>query len=222
MTFTDPTVVVCAVCGTPTRVLLPERSVAFGSPDLDTRPPGGARRTGLARLVQRCTGCGLGARDLSAPPDDARDGIADPEYREVLDDASLPAKAREFLCSARLAWAAGRVDDGFWDTLSAAWTSDDAQAADAADRCRGFALAALRLARASGRPVGDHDGIDDVIEADLLRRTGAFGDAERCIRRALDRRHDDVVEQVLRFERDLVGQQDRGVHRVSEALNASD
>ena len=210
--------VVCALCGETVRVTLAPATNAIGSPDLDARPPGTARGA-LPLRVQCCPSCGYCARDVATATPGSREAVDEDEYVELLEDESLPAKAREFLCLARLDGAAGRFDDAFWSTLSAAWIADDAEHLDGADRCRALALAALRMARAAGRRLGGGPGVEDVVEVDLLRRIGEFTDAERCIRRALERRPGEVVDQLLRFERDLVAARDRGVHRVSEALN---
>jgi hypothetical protein len=208
----------CALCGETVRVTPAPATNAIGSPDLDARPPGVAR-TALPLRVQCCPSCGYCARDLTVETPGSREAVDEEEYVELLDDDELPEKAREFLCLARLDGAAGRFDDAFWSTLSAAWIADDADDLDGAERCRALALAALRMARAAGRRVGSEPGVEDVVEVDLLRRMGEFADAERCIRRALDRRPDEVVDQLLRFQRDLVAARDRFPHRVSEALN---
>jgi hypothetical protein len=208
----------CALCGETSRVTPAPAANAIGSPDLDARPPGAARAA-LPLRVQCCACCGYCARDLARETPGSREAVDDEEYLDALEDESLPAKSREFLCLARLDGAAGRFDDAFWSTLSAAWIADDAGNAQAADRCRALALAALRMARAAGRRLRGGPGVEDVVEVDLLRRTGEFADAERCIRRALERRPDEVVDQLLRFERDLVAARDRDVHRVAEALN---
>jgi hypothetical protein len=208
----------CALCGETVRMPPAPATNAIGSPDLDARPPGVAR-TALPLRVQCCPSCGYCARDLTVETPGSREAVDEEEYVELLDDDELPEKAREFLCLARLDGAAGRFDDAFWSTLSAAWIADDADDLDGAERCRALALAALRMARAAGRRVGSEPGVEDVVEVDLLRRMGEFADAERCIRRALDRRPDEVVDQLLRFQRDLVAARDRFPHRVSEALN---
>jgi hypothetical protein len=208
----------CALCGEAVRVQPAPATNAIGSPDLDARPPGAARAA-LPLRVQCCHACGYCARDLSVETPGAREAVDEEEYVEVLDDDELPDKAREFLCLARLDGAAGRFDDAFWSTLSAAWIADDEGDDEGADQCRALALAALRMARAAGRRLGPGPGVEDVVEVDLLRRTGEFAEAERCIRRALDRRPAEVVDQLLRFQRDLVAARDRAAHRVSEALN---
>lgn len=221
MTDDDALDASCALCGETVRVTPAPATNAIGSPDLDARPPGTARAA-LPLRVQCCPSCGYCARDLARETPGARDAVDEDEYVEVLEDDTLPEKSREFLCLARLDGAAGRFDQAFWSTLSAAWIADDADAGDAADRCRALALAALRMARAAGRRVGLGPGVDDVVEVDLLRRMGEFADAERCIRRALDRRPEEIVDQLLRFQRDLVAARDRAAHRVSEALNPDD
>jgi hypothetical protein len=142
----------------------------------------------------------------------------DDDHRALLDDTSLPVKSREFLCCARLQSAAGQWVEPFWATIEAAWVADDARQPEAAARCRGLALAALRMARAAGSSVGGQPGLDDAIEVDLLRRTGAFAEASRRIRAALARTPPEVIAQVLRLQQDLVDERDLDAHTVSEAL----
>lgn len=211
----------CAACASPVDLPVEPAVIAIGSPDLDTRPPGAARAQAVTR-VRRCPVCGLCARDLAVLPAGAKAGIAESDYRELLADGTLPETARHWLCAARLEAAAGRLDDAFWSTLSAAWIADDAADPDAAARCRLLAVVALRLARAAGKRLAQRDGVAEIVEVDLLRRAGEFADARRCARRALERPREDVVERLLRFELDLVDAQDRGAHPVSEAVDGAD
>jgi hypothetical protein len=74
------------------------------------------------------------------------------------------------------------------------------------------------MARAAGSSVGGQPGLDDAIEVDLLRRTGAFAEASRRIRAALARTPPEVIAQVLRLQQDLVDERDLDAHTVSEAL----
>ncbi|MFM1987168.1 MAG: hypothetical protein RJA99_125 [Pseudomonadota bacterium] len=221
--MTDParTAVRCAACGTDVDVPVVPAVNAIGSPDLDTRPPGAARPL-VALRVQHCPECGHCGTDLAALLPGAKDGLAEDDYRELLDDASLPPLARHWLCTARLQSAAGRLDDAFWSTLSAAWITDDIADPEAGARCRLLAVFALRLARAAGKPVARNESVAEVVEVDLLRRAGEFADARRCARRALERPREAVVERLLRFELDLVDAQDRDAHPVSEAVEGDD
>jgi hypothetical protein len=208
----------CAACGDSTEVVLAGNSSAFGSPDLDTRMAGRARET-LVHGVQRCPGCGYCARDLAVLLPGAQTGVIEEDYREQLDDPVLPDKSCEFLCLARLQAGAGKPDDAFWSTLSAAWVADDEDDDEAAMHCRLLAVSALRMARAAGRGPRDKPGVIEAIEVDLLRRAGEFDEAQRCARRALARPCEAVIERVLRLGLDLAEQQDRAAHSVAEALN---
>jgi hypothetical protein len=207
----------CALCGHAQPLPVPPSGAGFGSADLDTRPPP-PLRSGIDANVQRCARCGSCARDLAAPPPGVDRSALDDDHRALLDDTSLPVKSREFLCCARLQSAAGQWVEPFWATIEAAWVADDARQPEAAARCRGLALAALRMARAAGSSVGGQPGLDDAIEVDLLRRTGAFAEASRRIRAALARTPPEVIAQVLRLQQDLVDERDLDAHTVSEAL----
>jgi hypothetical protein len=209
--------VACALCGCINHVRQPTGLNAFGSADLDTRPPPALRST-LPLGVQCCVSCGYCAADLGVRLPGADTMVADDDYRDLLDDPALPDKAAEFLCRARIEAAAGLLVEPFWATLSAAWVADDAQDEAAAETCRRLALAALRMARAVGRRLAEQPGVDTAIEVDLLRRAGEFAQADRCIRTALAGPLPDVIAQVLRFQRDLVAERDRGAHLLSEAV----
>jgi len=209
--------VACALCGCINPVCQPTGRNAFGSADLDTRPPETLRST-LPMAVQCCISCGYCAADLGLRLPDADTMVADDDYREGLQDPSLPPKCAEFLCRARIEAGAGLLVESFWATLSAAWIADDARDASSAQTCRRLAVAALRLARAAGRRLGEQPGVDAAIEVDLLRRAGEFAEADRCIRAALAGPLPDVIAQVLRFQRDLVAERDHAAHLLSEAV----
>jgi len=209
--------VTCAVCGCVNHVRRPDGRNAYGSADLDTRPPE-TLRSALPLQVQCCVSCGHCARDLGVALAGADAAVAEDDYRALLDDPALPDKAAEFLCRARIEAGAGALAESFWATLAAAWVADDAQDEAGAEACRRLAVAALRMARAAGRRLGEQPGTDAAIEVDLLRRAGAFAEASRCIRVALAGPLPEVIAQVLRFQHDLVAERDRAAHLLSEAL----
>ena len=211
----------CAACGDSTEVIVVGSTNTIGAPDLDTRMPGMAR-SNLVHQVQRCPGCGYCARDLATLLSGAQTGVIEEDYRDQLDDPALPDKSCEFLCLARLQAGAGKPDDAFWSTLSAAWVADDEEDDEAAVHCRLLAVSAMRMARAAGKAPGREPGIGDAIEVDLLRRAGEFDEALRCARRALAKPCQEVIERVLRLGMDLAEQEDRSAHSVAEALNDPD
>jgi hypothetical protein len=79
----------CAVCGTETEYTGIGSTSAFGSMDLDTRPPELERSTIFA-WVQRCPECGYCASDVSQAPRHAASLVRSSEYVEQLIDPTYP------------------------------------------------------------------------------------------------------------------------------------
>lgn len=89
----------CAVCGTETEFTGIASTNAFGSPDLDTRPPEMQRSTIFA-WVQCCPECGYCSSDISKVPSQAVSVVHSPEYGKQLTDSTYPELANGFLCKA--------------------------------------------------------------------------------------------------------------------------
>jgi hypothetical protein len=93
----------------------------------DGRPQGMGDQALLHSGVHRCERCGYCASSLSdeiGPAQRARMQQAD--YRSGLNDAGLPALAREYRAAAQLAEAGGQAPQMLRHLLAAAWACDDA------------------------------------------------------------------------------------------------
>lgn len=190
MTTFIEAIVTCACCGTATRRSLLGSTNAFGSPDLDTRPPPMQRDT-LHTWVQHCGHCGYCAPDLAKAPAGAAGQIADPAYRAVLADARLPMLARRFL-----AWAHLAV------------------------QCRLAALDHQQQARTAGQPMGSPGAVDLALQADLLRRCGRFADTLAATQAGLALKPDPVLAAVHAYQARLAAAGDDRCHRIEEAMDA--
>src|SRR5207237_7643170 len=73
---------VCACCGTTKTFLALASTSAFGSPDLDLRPPPPARHT-LGESIEECSNCGYCAPDVSAMHGAAQEIVKTAEYRAL-------------------------------------------------------------------------------------------------------------------------------------------
>lgn len=118
----------CAVCGTETEYTCIGSTNAFGSPDLDTRPPERHRSTIFA-WVQRCPECGYCGSDVSQAPSQAASVVSSPEYTRQLSDSTYPELANKFLCKALIDERSGDYAAAAWALIHAAWACDDADQA---------------------------------------------------------------------------------------------
>ncbi len=150
MTTTLQSDVVCGVCGELSPQIHIASSNAFGSPDLDLRPPEMERST-IAHGVHHCPSCGCCARDLSKSSPSARRLIESDDYRTRLRESRFPALANMFACYAMILEAEGDYSEAAWAQINAAWVCDDANQTDAATECRneGIRLAFLVMPSAN-------------------------------------------------------------------------
>lgn len=114
----------CAVCGAQHEYTSIGSTNAFGSPDLDTRPPEMQRSTIFA-WVQRCPKCGFCASNISKASDQAISVIRSEAYHEQLSDPSMPELANSFLCKSIIDETAGDYGSAAWSLIHAAWVCDD-------------------------------------------------------------------------------------------------
>lgn len=161
----------CAVCGTETEYTGIGSTNAFGSPDLDTRPPEMQRSTIFA-WVQRCPECGYCAFDVSKAPSQKAALVHCPEYARQLSDSTCPEFANRFLCKALIAERSGDCTAAVWALIHAAWACDNAEKPEPARTCRSKAADMIEKALGSGQKVAGQDGADTAIQVDLLRRAG--------------------------------------------------
>jgi len=156
-----------AVCGTVSSHMVVWSTNTFGWADLDMRPPEMQRST-IPYWVQQCPSCGYCAADISESPPGVAGVVATEGYRSQLEDASYPALAKSFLCSALIAEHEGDFSAAGWSALHAAWACDDAGDDAAASNCRSQAIDFFRRARAIDQPFSDGIDVEHVLLADLL------------------------------------------------------
>jgi hypothetical protein len=195
MTTLNSEHVLCRNCGQEREQTILLSTNAFGSPDLDLRPPGMQRSTIEVRL-QCCPGCGHCTPDLSKGKSDSA-LVASPEYRGILDDERFPELAGRFLARALLVAGSDLGEAAHW-RLCAAWARDDAEMNQGAMQCRHAAAALFE----QQRPFGDGEGglSQGAVFIDVLRRAGQFEQAAAECESLLTRQAAvDVLRQVLEF-----------------------
>lgn len=207
---------VCGLCGREVEVPWLVASHREGPSDLDTRPPFMERGT-IAVWIAECPACGLCAYDLSRAGERASDVVRSAAYARILRDPSRRAIANRFLCASMILSAEGEHVRAFWAALHAAWACDDDDRPRGAAECRGVAIDHAERARAEGRPIEEGPGAEEVVLADVYRRSARFSEAARKVREGLVRRPDPAVLARLDLERRLIRRKDSVCHTEAEA-----
>jgi hypothetical protein len=207
----------CQNCGKTSEHQRLSSTNQFGSSDLDTRPPEMARST-LHSQVQACPHCNYCTLDISESVVDASGCVSSEAYQEQFKSPEYPALANSFLCAALIQEAIRKFGAAGWASMRAAWVCDDAKNDAAAKRCRVQAVELFRKALSAGQEIAEQLGAGDAILVDLLRRSEQFEDATRQVEIGLSKFPEEIIRDVLEFERDLIAKQDVQCHRVEEAL----
>lgn len=206
--------VTCNVCGTENEISTIGSTNAFGSPDLDLRPPEMQRST-MSFWVNECKGCGYVAADLSEETDIAPNDIhqASRDFRESF--LSAPPTALNFLQASR--WAKDHYGRAM-HLLRAAWVFDDKKQAENASKARALAATSLRHALLDEDTESQPSMRAQLI--DILRRSGDYSTAIDVSDALLgDSTIDDTLRQVAVFQRDKCNAHDSACYTVAEALN---
>jgi hypothetical protein len=195
----------CGVCGASVRAVFraPQPEIA---PDLDMRPGEPARST-LTDWIQVCSLCRAAAPDLAVLPPTTRAVVESDDYKALTASAleeTLPFRRWALICE-----RSGDRPNQAEALLQAAWAADDA--AEMTDASR------LRLEVASL-----WDGAEDVElslrRLDVLRRAGAFAEADAWADRLVQRSDEETARSIIRFQRAQIAARDIGRHLISSAL----
>jgi hypothetical protein len=213
--------IVCSVCGTETVQTVIGSTNAFGSCDLDTRPPGMKRST-IHAWVQRCSGCGACAKNLSKVNGSAGDVVKRAGYKSQLSDTGFPEIANSFICNSMIDEYSGELVSATWALIQAAWVCDDVKSTAQAVICRKWAATMLRKTKANGQKVAQQPGVSSAILVDLLRRAGALDEAAQMAELASETCSEGVPAQVVSYQKKLIEAGDTGCHTIAEALDDAD
>lgn len=207
----------CGACG---RVFTHECLIstnAYGSPDLDLRPPEMHRST-MTKWVQHCPTCGYCAKDVSKFEAKLRGLLEDARYQSQLADKEYPALASTFICAGKVSELACEAVVAGWHYLHAAWVLDDHQCDPLARQWRSRAADIFVGAVAKGTALAGVAGGSQAIIVDCLRRSQRNAEALEIISQTLGHSCDDMIRQALVYQRRLIESGDVACHRFEEAL----
>ncbi len=208
----------CSVCGTVNECSAVMSTNAFGSPDLDTRPPEMQRST-MSMWVHTCRKCGYAASDLSDTCDVTADFLKSDEYVSCEGIGFKSHLAKDFYRQYMIAVKGDKIRIAFFALLHAAWACDDAKDTDNAKLCREKAIPLASVLAASKSPQSENFIL---MRADMMRRAGQFEEVINeysSVKFEGDRRNNpEVMNAVLRFEIEKARAKDSKCYRISDAL----
>jgi len=217
-----PEEIECGLCGMISmQFIAPPAGKQMGLPDLDTRPANMSIMA-LGNRIQHCPNCGYCAPDISIEFPSAQETVHSETYKRVLKNKTLPELARYLLCWASIQEAVQEYPGAGWACLNAAWVCDDEDEINQAEHCRQKAIRNFLQARDEKRPFSLDVGTEEVLLADLYRRTGQFAKAKHISQQGLGLDPNDLIRSLLRFEIMLADQEDRGRHSVNAVPGIQD
>lgn len=160
----------CAICGKEVKCLVINSTNAFGSPDLDLRPPPMQRST-MPFWIQKCPSCGYVAPDISVYEETEKEYLDSEEYIHC---EGLPINGRKcerFYQYYLLGKKRQNRNEQLNGLLYAIWTCDDEGAKKLAAALRRKAIRVLESEPAGDVPVLERNLL---LRADLLRRSGQY------------------------------------------------
>jgi hypothetical protein len=221
MTTYMPLHLKCAVCGRKSTHSKLSSTNTMGPPDLDLRPAEMKRST-MEMWVQKCPHCGYCATPIDKEREGAREVMGGDRYRELSQNQAYPELARNFLCASLILESAGEYVEAAWQSLYAAWTCDDGEKEELAKDCRLAAFQLFSRARDRGERILEDEGAEELVLADILRRSGSFDHALRLCEEGMRKSPDRFFSRLLKFERSLIKRKGTGLYRVEDAIPASE
>ncbi len=213
MTSFSASYTVCGVCGSTVKLFVLRSTNAFGSSDLDLRPPEMQRST-MGFWTQVCPECGYTAARLAKAPGFPREFLSSPRYLDcdgLITDSDLARRFyRQHLGAAEESDLSTAADA----LLHAAWCCDDAGEADNAALLRRKSLELME--RELPRLPEEQKEQRMVHRADLLRRTRQF--ARLIGEYARFKCSSPIHGSIVAFQLMLSKEGDDGRHTVEQAV----
>lgn len=201
----------CPICGSTWESPTVMSTNAFGSMDLDTRPPE-MRRSTMCYWLKECHECGYVATDMDEKPPVESDFLTKEKYVTCDGYSFENSMARSFYRHHLIMLEAGDIMTAVHSLLHAAWVCDDT--------CDNNAiLLRVKLAEIMGEYLKTHyDESLDIMRADVLRRSGQFN---RLLEEYEGNEYSEaLLTTIVKYEISLAMNEDDGCYTVSDAVNA--
>ncbi|MCA9899900.1 MAG: hypothetical protein KC433_17035 [Anaerolineales bacterium] len=188
----------CSICKTSNQFKV-LRAASSHEIDLDTRPYGNLRPT-IDTWIQSCPVCGYCAPDISIELDQANPIITQATYLEQLQNNNYPELANHFLCWAIIQEEIEHYVEAGWGSIHAAWVCDDVEREDSAKACRLLTLQRFQKARNKKLPFAQEKNAEELILADLYRRTRQFKLTKDICLQVINQNPDTRLKQIAEFQ----------------------
>ena len=208
----------CAVCGESSTQPGLLSTNATGSSDLDGRPSEMVRST-MDCWIERCPGCGYCSTDIGESKSGLEKIIQTPEYRDILERDDIPELAASFLASSYLYNLDKEYARAARMAHYASWVLDDFDASVESTNARIKTIALIQLADEHGQEFSASREESILITVDLMRRSRLFNQAEAFIENTSPECSDDSIQELIRYERQLIADRDSAVHTLFQATS---
>ncbi|SED43861.1 hypothetical protein SAMN05519104_3545 [Rhizobiales bacterium GAS188] len=207
-----------SVCGTASEHRVLMSTNAFGSPDLNLRPPKMQRST-MSSWLQECPNCGFVSSDLGEVEKGIEEILASEPFTSLHRGALAGSLIGRFLKRSLVDEELGNTEMAAKHALRAAWAADDADDRSAVEyRSK---AADLFLAAASAMPTGSEEWTAMRTRTiDILRRARRWDEAVD-LADALLAKHDldATIRSVVEFERRLVQAGEQSRYTIEDAIS---
>ena len=205
----------CRVCRETSPHHILTSTNAFGSPDLDLRPPQMKRGT-MPFWVQKCPNCGYVASSIDEGTRATREFLESDSYKSAGGRNFKSPLAVKFYQQYLICVLDGKTEDAFYAALHAAWACDDSHDRENAKFCRNLALEKIGTLLEGKR---DHETFT-LLKCDLLRRTGRF--EELIAEYSEVTLKDKLLNKLLAFQIERAKDEDTSRYTVHEAANGGE
>lgn len=201
----------CFVCGAESEHSELMSTNAFGSPDLDLRPPE-MRRSTMPVWIQECPHCGYISGNIGDKTSVDQAFFKSQEYKTCSQRAFGSALAKRFYRYYLINLADENYEDAFFAVLHAAWSCDDVGDEENAAYCRKCAITEIDKMISSSQ-----NETLKVQKADLLRRIGNF---DAVINEYSGMRFEEpILQKIVAFQIGKARQQDTGCYTVADVTD---
>lgn len=208
MSTFDDVEVTCGVCGHTFETTELMSTNAFGSPDLDLRPPE-MRRSTMSFWITKCPKCGYVHEYIERKAPRHARFVKSREYKKCQGYFFTSPLAADFYRYALVRLKEKSRLSAYEAFLHAAWQCDDFYDAAGATACR---KKAIRLY--NRRLFGKNPNLK-LRHVDLLRRAGMFREALEFLESF--ELEDAVMKNVARFQKELCVLRDRSCYRIEDS-----
>jgi len=205
---------ICAMCGAKSTHMGITSTNAFGSPDLDLRPPDMERST-MGSWVQQCGDCGYAYRAIKEKAPKANTTVTSDAYKAIV-SSSLSAT---FLKASLISEGASDPDAAANYALYAAWAADDSGDKDEAISYRNRVAELFVMSLKGVDESSEQSMVTRTKMVDVLRRAERWTEATDLAKSLLEMDLPATIRAVLEFQTLAASQKDGRCYTTKEALD---